>query len=102
MNSQCENYELSFRQIKEELTDGSGSVCRVGFYAISYVLGVCSVGRLRCWSRRIQHPVLESMYQKLVELYTLLIPARTLPYEHTNSYRVVRLTQTGQCTPYIL
>ncbi len=54
------NYELSFRQIKEESTDGSGSVCRIGFYGISYVLGVCSVGRLRCQSWRIQHPVLES------------------------------------------
>ena len=35
------NYELSFRQIKEELTDGFRSVCHVGFYVISYVLGVC-------------------------------------------------------------
>jgi hypothetical protein len=31
MNSQFENYELSFRQINEESTDGSGSVCRVVF-----------------------------------------------------------------------
>jgi hypothetical protein len=36
------NYELKFRQIKEESTDGSGSVCHVDFYVISYVLG-CSV-----------------------------------------------------------
>ncbi len=34
-------YELNFRRIKEELTDGSGSVCHVGFYVISYVLDVC-------------------------------------------------------------
>ena len=82
------NYELSFRRIKEESTDGSGSVCHVGFYVISYVFGVCSVGRLSFRSRRIQHLVLESTYWKLVELYTKLIPARTLPCEHTNSYRI--------------
>ncbi len=35
------NYELNFRRIKEESTDGSGSVCHVEFYVISYVLGVC-------------------------------------------------------------
>ncbi len=80
-NSQFENYELNFRRIKEESTEGPGSVCRVGFYAISYVLGVCSVGRLRCWLQRIQHPVLESTYQKLVELDTALVPACTLPYK---------------------
>ena len=62
------NCELSFRRTKEESTDGSGSVCHIEFYVISYVLGVCSVGRLRCRSQRIQHPVLESTYRKLVEL----------------------------------
>jgi hypothetical protein len=35
------NYELNFRRIKEESTDGSRSVCHVEFYMISYVLGVC-------------------------------------------------------------
>ncbi len=40
------NYELSFRRIKEESTNGFGSVCYVGFYVISYVLGVCSFGGL--------------------------------------------------------
>jgi hypothetical protein len=67
-------------QITEESADGTGSACYVGFYAISYVLGVCSVGRLRCQLQRIQHPVLESMYWKLVKLDTSLIPAHTLPY----------------------
>ena len=41
------NYELKFRQIKEESTDGSGSVCHVEFYVISYVLGVRFWFRLR-------------------------------------------------------
>jgi hypothetical protein len=33
--------------------------------------------------QRIQHPVLELRYQKLVKLDPSLIPASTLPYKHT-------------------
>jgi hypothetical protein len=51
------NYELRFlilSDLKEESTDGSGSVCHVGFYVISYVLGVCGSASGR-----------EGLYQKL-------------------------------------
>jgi hypothetical protein len=32
-----EIYELIFRQTKEVSTDSSGTVCHIGFYAVSYV-----------------------------------------------------------------
>ncbi len=64
------NYGLSFRRINEESTDGSGSVCHVGFYVISYVFGCVQF-------RKASASGCEG-------LHALLIPARTLPYEHTN------------------
>ncbi len=51
-------------------------------------LGVCRGRRLRCWPQRIQCPVLESLYQKLIELDPSLIPACIFPYKHTISYGI--------------
>jgi hypothetical protein len=51
-------------------------------------LGVCCQGGTDCQLLRIQRPALESTYMMLVELDPSLILACTLPYDHTNSYRI--------------
>jgi hypothetical protein len=71
---------LSFRQIKEESSDGSGSVNHVDFYVISFVLGVCGSASGR-----------EGSYQKLDTACIVACtvdPSPYTPYEHTNSYRI--------------
>ncbi len=49
----------------------------VGFYAISYV-----------WGCRVKVSMPELTYKMSVELDPSLIPARTLPYEYTDSYGI--------------
>jgi hypothetical protein len=71
---------LSFRRIKEESSDGSGSVNHVDFYVISYVLGVCGFASGR-----------EGSYRKLdtaCAVACTVDPGPYTPYEHTNSYRI--------------
>jgi hypothetical protein len=74
------NYELKFRRINEESTDGSGSGCHVDFYMISYVLGVCGFASGH-----------KGSYRKLdtaCAVACTVDPGPYTPYEHTNSYRI--------------
>ncbi len=72
---------LSFRRIKEESSNGSGSVNHVDFYVISYVLGVCGFASGREGSYQASLPVAKDRTRSWMLhalLHTLLIPARTL------------------------
>jgi hypothetical protein len=72
---------LSFRRIKEESSDGSGSVNHVDFYVISYVLGVCGFASGREGSYQASLPVAKVHTGSWIlhaPLHALLIPVRTL------------------------
>ena len=72
---------LSFRQIKEESSDGSGSVNHVDFDVISDVLGVCGFASGHEGSYQASLPVAKDRtgsWMLHALLHALLIPARTL------------------------
>ncbi len=80
-------YELSLRQILEDSTDGLGNVHCLGFYAISYVWG-CGVKVSTLMPRKDPTFCTRVNAQDSVELDQSLVPAHTLPYKYTDSYRI--------------
>ncbi len=86
-NSLCGNYELSFRRMYEESTGGSGNVCCIGFYRISFVW-VCVVAVAQMPATKDPTSCTRVNVQDAGWTDLSSIPACTLSYEHTNSYRI--------------